>query len=363
MTDIATIAADLARLHDIPVAHVRAVIAVESGGQAFTTVTDRYGRQVSFPLCRFEGHYFYRLLSGAKRDRAVREGLAHLKAGGIKNPRSQQARYELFLRACEIDREAAISSCSWGVGQVMGSHARKLGLASAEDLYRQAASGLPGQLELILDYCVAFGLDDELRAGQWSAFARGYNGPAYRKNRYDTKLASAAHRYGGEVAVLDGMLRQGSKGPRVRELQSLLVRAGFSIKSDGDFGPSTKRAVQRFQKAAGVAIDGVVGPETIAMLERYRQSPDEDLAKTKLVDLPHVEKVAGAVTGAAVVTNVKDSIEAAAGQIGALAGYSAMFETAASGLVAVAGVLGVCAAGYAAWEWMKSRRTFEGVSA
>jgi hypothetical protein len=35
------------------------------------------------------------------------------------------------------------------------------------------------------------GLVDELRRNDWAGFARGYNGPGYADNRYDTKLASA----------------------------------------------------------------------------------------------------------------------------------------------------------------------------
>ena len=30
-----------------------------------------------------------------------------------------------------------------------------------------------------------------LKAKDWANFARGYNGPAYAKNRYDVKLAAA----------------------------------------------------------------------------------------------------------------------------------------------------------------------------
>lgn len=39
------------------------------------------------------------------------------------------------------------------------------------------------------------GLADALRARDWPAFARGYNGPGYRRNAYDTKLAKAYARY------------------------------------------------------------------------------------------------------------------------------------------------------------------------
>ncbi|NBT89135.1 MAG: DUF3380 domain-containing protein, partial [Flavobacteriaceae bacterium] len=30
-----------------------------------------------------------------------------------------------------------------------------------------------------------------LKAKDWAGFAKGYNGPAYAKNAYDTKLAGA----------------------------------------------------------------------------------------------------------------------------------------------------------------------------
>lgn len=365
MTTVAAISERLARLHSIPVAHVRAVIDVESGGTAFTNVIDRYGRQVRFPLARFEGHLFFRFLSGEKRDRAVRQGLASSKTevrGGVKNPRSQQGRYDLWQKACDIDVDAATAACSWGVGQVLGSHYRVFGLPNSMAIYDQAASGLEGQVELIFDYCAAFGLIDELQRGDWTAFARGYNGPNYRQNRYDEKLADAADRHGAaRPSISTGMLRMGSKGPRVRELQRLLVRAGYPVKADGDFGPATKAAVRAYQTAHELTVDGVVGPQTFSRLEALIDGEREDLALTPILEQPAVQKAAAPVAGATVVVGLKGSIEAAAAQVGQLAGVSSAFETAATGLVAIAGLVGIVAAGWAAWEWIESRRTYEGV--
>ncbi|SMC32418.1 Putative peptidoglycan binding domain-containing protein [Fulvimarina manganoxydans] len=345
------VASALAQEYGVPAAHVAAIIEVESAG-------------VYDPCSiRFEGHYLYRLLSGAARDRAVAVGLAHPKAGRVKNPRSMSARYKMLDRAIAIDRDAAIESTSWGVGQVMGAHWQRLGFASADALRREALSGLEGQARLMMRYVRVFGLLDELSTGAWSPFARGYNGPGYRANRYDEKMAAAARRYGGQVASADGMLRMGAKGARVRELQGLLARAGYAVRVDGDFGPTTRSAVRAFQRSRNLSVDGVAGPETLRSLSALKVSPEENVGKASLTDIPHVEPVAGAIGGAATIGGLKDSIEAAAGQIGALAGYSSVFETAASGLVAVAGLIGVAAAGYAAWQWIRSNRTFEGVSA
>ncbi|RCK68320.1 DUF882 domain-containing protein [Desertihabitans brevis] len=63
-------------------------------------------------------------------------------------------------------------------------------------------------------------------------------------------------------------LREGSSGADVRELQIRV--AGWAadgpsrthVAVDGAFGPGTKAAVVRFQRAYGLAADGVVGPDT-----------------------------------------------------------------------------------------------------
>ncbi|HEX2102966.1 MAG TPA: peptidoglycan-binding protein [Solirubrobacteraceae bacterium] len=69
----------------------------------------------------------------------------------------------------------------------------------------------------------------------------------------------------------DRALRAGAVGTDVRELQKALRKAGFSVKVDGRFGPSTVRAVKRFQRAANLTASGTVGRKTIAALEAAAQ--------------------------------------------------------------------------------------------
>lgn len=71
----------------------------------------------------------------------------------------------------------------------------------------------------------------------------------------------------GRPAKADPILQQGSTGPAVVELQTLLTKAGFSPgAADGDFGAKTKSAVMSFQRARGLTADGIVGPVTWAAL-------------------------------------------------------------------------------------------------
>ena len=62
------------------------------------------------------------------------------------------------------------------------------------------------------------------------------------------------------------VLEKGSAGPAVNILQAALKQAGFAIAVDGDFGNQTEIAVKEFQRRAGIAADGKVGPATWAAL-------------------------------------------------------------------------------------------------
>jgi peptidoglycan hydrolase-like protein with peptidoglycan-binding domain len=57
-------------------------------------------------------------------------------------------------------------------------------------------------------------------------------------------------------------LRRGASGGAVQPMQHLLRAHGSGIAADGDFGPATEAAVQGFQTANGLPVDGVVGPIT-----------------------------------------------------------------------------------------------------
>lgn len=172
--------------YDVHPAAILAVIEVESAGKIYAVV----GGQ-NEPLIRFEGHYFDRRLKGAALLEARAKGLANPNAGDVKNPATQAARWKMLARARDIDEQAAIESTSFGIGQVMGAHWKDLGYLSANSLLMEARSGVAGQLELMMLYIKIFGLLPAVKAKNWTNFARGYNGRAYKKNAYDTKLAAA----------------------------------------------------------------------------------------------------------------------------------------------------------------------------
>ena len=70
------------------------------------------------------------------------------------------------------------------------------------------------------------------------------------------------------------VLRNGSKGQDVKDLQSRLAGLGYYTGDiDGEFGPGTKEAVTAFQKANGLEADGIVGEETRNLLFSVNAKP------------------------------------------------------------------------------------------
>ncbi len=164
-----------------------------------------------------------------------------------------------------LDRPAALKSASWGAFQILGSNHQAAGYDNVEDFCRGMCESEDRQLEAFVAFVKANRLDDELRRQDWTGFARGYNGPGFRDNRYDEKLAQAYRRHSGEGARTDvnrpRTLRMGDSGDDVERLQQRL-----GIAADGDFGPATKRALIEFQQQNGLTPDGVAGSRTLAAL-------------------------------------------------------------------------------------------------
>lgn len=244
-----------AAMIDVPVPALRAVIAVESAGSGF--IAD------GLPKILFEGHIFHRETDGAYADERPdlcyeRWTKAHYKGG--------RGEYDRLLDAIDFDADAAMRSCSWGLGQVMGFNHAICGHATIDDFVNAMAESEGRQLEAMCGFIRSNKLDDELRDAAWADFARRYNGPGYKANAYDTKLASAFARARHQEERGEGVPIVEDRA-RVAELQTALnatTNAGLAV--DGWWGPKTRRAVMNYQRAQGLAATGEVDDELLERL-------------------------------------------------------------------------------------------------
>ena len=69
-----------------------------------------------------------------------------------------------------------------------------------------------------------------------------------------------------------GLLKNGSKGDEVTQLQNDLNALGFTIGADGMFGPNTLSAVEQLQWMFGYTVDGLVGDGTLGLISAQKKN-------------------------------------------------------------------------------------------
>lgn len=266
---------DAARALGCETAALRAVWEVEAAGQ--------YYQSDGSVIRRFEPHH----MPGATMD--WRDSLAI----------SSTKREAMFRSAYAEKPDAALRATSWGAPQIMGFNARAASYGSADRMVRDFADSAEAQIGAFVALIQSWGIDSALRAHDWRAFARRYNGSG-QVDRYARLMESAYRRHSGG-ARSPRVLSVGDRGAAVKRLQKAL-----RIEVDGAFGPRTRDAVEAFQKQAGLTVDGVAGQRTWAALEAGRGAqpkPQESKADHAVKVASKVSAAVGSATGAAASVN------------------------------------------------------------
>jgi len=94
-------------------------------------------------------------------------------------------------------KKAAYESCSWGIFQQMGFHFEAAGFANIYSFKHALEESEANQLAAILRWMDGNGLLKRLRAHDWAAFVRGYNGGG-QVAVYQKKLLAAYRQFGGK---------------------------------------------------------------------------------------------------------------------------------------------------------------------
>lgn len=177
----------------VDVASVLAVNEVESRGEGFDS---------GYVVVLFERHVMYRRMRihglDAGRAAQAHPDLVSRTPGGYVGGTGENQR---LARAQGIDDLSALESASWGAFQIMGYHWERLGYANMDAFVTAMRRDEASQLQAFVRFIEADSmLRGALRNQNWAGFARLYNGPAYERNDYDTKLAAAYRRHVGAMA-------------------------------------------------------------------------------------------------------------------------------------------------------------------
>lgn len=199
-----------AKMLTVPESYVRAIAEVETVGDSFL----KDGRVKIL----FERHWFIRKLREAMVSVDVRKNVAiYVGSGQFAEPRSidilmalvekkyenicsttrggylgNEKEWDRLNLAMNLDVEAAAQSASFGGFQLMGFNFKACGYANAKTMMLDMAVSESKQFLAMVAFIKANpSIQKALKMGDWAGVANGYNGSAYKENKYDTKLAAA----------------------------------------------------------------------------------------------------------------------------------------------------------------------------
>lgn len=181
---------DAAKKASIEYAALKAVIEVEARSSGFFSTGE--------PAILFERHVFWRQLGAIRwftmrlKIMAAHPRVCNPRAGGYGRYSEQHDKLRI---AASYNREVALESASYGIGQVMGYHWENLGYPSLQSFINDMYHSEAKQLEAMIRYIKVNNLVDELQRHDWAGFALGYNGAGYKRNNYDEKLRQAYYKY------------------------------------------------------------------------------------------------------------------------------------------------------------------------
>jgi hypothetical protein len=179
----------------VSVAHLKAVYQTEVGGEGY--LSD--GRIKIL----YERHYFSEFTKG-KFDKS-NPTLSNPQSGGYGTNKQQ---YEKFEQAKLLDEDAAYKSISIGGFQIMGSNFKSAGYLSAKEFVEAMINGDEDKhLEAFVNFVKNDNFKPKDKDGKgktklqalkdkdWVSFSRGYNGPSFKKNKYDEKMEAAYNKF------------------------------------------------------------------------------------------------------------------------------------------------------------------------
>lgn len=220
------------------------VLTVETSGCGY--LPDRR------PQILYERHVFHRLTGGKYDD----DDISAPSPGDYGASGGHQ--YERLSLAMAKNRNAALQSVSWGIGQILGEYFAAAGFADVEAMVAAMSQSEDRQLAAMGNFLISNRLERALQTHDWTVFARGYNGPNYAINRYDVRLTAAYQKYSS--APLPDL--------NARAVQLYLTYLGFDPGPvDGIAGNKTLSALARFQRRAGFPATDTINADTVAHLQ------------------------------------------------------------------------------------------------
>lgn len=169
---------------DVEVAAIKAVAVIEAG------VSLKGFFAPGVPVINFDRAMYNRFRSKV----ADKSGAKNEKVPtGLTGYALQE--WTQLVNARRSNRQGADMGTFWGMFQIGGFNYRLCGCQTIDEFVRLMSYSELEQLELFAAFIKNTGMLGDLKAKNWAAFARKYNGASYARRGYHTKMANAYNKY------------------------------------------------------------------------------------------------------------------------------------------------------------------------
>ena len=209
-------------------AQLRTIIEVEALSCGFL--------QSKLLVILYERHIFYKQTNGkysiGYEDISSKQSTPAGKYG------SNEYQYTKLFKAATLNEHAALKSCSWGIGQILGENYKLAGYATVEQMISEFIESEDSQVIAIAHFISNVNIRSAVIKNDFDKIALRYNGANYKKFGYDDKLRWAYKKNVNSYWDIE-----------TRALQVKLFFAGFYTgKIDGVNGPKTREAAANAAK-------------------------------------------------------------------------------------------------------------------
>lgn len=168
----------------VEVIALKAVAEVEAPGGGFLPN--------GYPKILFEGHLFSKYTNGNFDET---EPTISYPSWTKKHYLGGSEEYKRLHIATALNREAALKATSWGKFQILGANYFDAGYEKLSLFIHDMHVSEHEHLKAFVNIIRSWKLIEALKYHKWEAFARKYNGPGFRENQYDTKMAAAYEKF------------------------------------------------------------------------------------------------------------------------------------------------------------------------
>jgi len=196
----------IAKAFGLEYATLCSVMDVESGGSGFDDATGRIKIQ-------FEPVWFSRFLTKKKMThtfsstKKIVKGVSKIDKYVIKykdkqiinGVEGQNSEYLAFNAAISIDKDSALLSTSFGLGQIMGFNYLAAGYKTVDEMVSAFQESEENQLIGMIRFIKSNQRQWEaLLSKDFATFAHYYNGASYKMFNYDIRLSESYKKYKNE---------------------------------------------------------------------------------------------------------------------------------------------------------------------